>query len=333
MVSEHRVPWRIPVKDSREGAVEVSVRAKTQQNTSKAHQCSLMSRSQDPQGHCSEIWLFNHYHHVPEHPWHVCRFQSTHSRPRLHVRRDRGPKVCLCRVYLSRHHAAGSTAANSAHEARRPQRKACCSRDVGLEMHGTQTRTHGSRRSWGLHSPVRIQRRWREVGRGADTQGHGSARYSWRGDNCNTMVRNWPNPSAQLVCSQINRYGGELLGPARFAHIEACATEVAKKFKDGEELAELRTLLESLDDLLSNLRDEYKQLTSHKTPSACPSGSEPDRLEHPPASRKPSYAALDIPKARRLIRAREGAISSVKILIAKVRKDTQPSASCSPSAS
>ncbi|KAJ2922669.1 hypothetical protein H1R20_g14410, partial [Candolleomyces eurysporus] len=119
-------------------------------------------------------------------------------------------------------------------------------------------------------------------------------------------------------------YGGELLGPARFSHIEECAMEVARKFKDQEELVELRALLETLDDLLATLREEHQQLSS-STSAATPSSS----TDSPQASssskislRKPNYASLDIAKARRLIRARESAINSVKTLLAKLRENS-----------
>lgn len=117
------------------------------------------------------------------------------------------------------------------------------------------------------------------------------------------------------------RYGGELLGPARFDHISQCATEVARKFKDQEELLELKTLLESLDDILANLREEYKQLSTESKSSSQITTS---TTESPPAipiptTRRPDYNLLDVAKAKRLVRAREGSISSVKALIAKLR--------------
>ncbi|KAF6760228.1 ribosomal protein S5 domain 2-type protein [Ephemerocybe angulata] len=123
-------------------------------------------------------------------------------------------------------------------------------------------------------------------------------------------------------------YGGEMLGPARFDHIAECATEVAKKFKAQEELLELRSLLESLDVLLFDLRKEYQQLSAEKVPPSDSTSSSTSAPAPKPTVtiKKPDYATLDVTKAKRLIRAREGSITSVKSLIAKLRasEDSEP---------
>jgi len=105
------------------------------------------------------------------------------------------------------------------------------------------------------------------------------------------------------------RYGGTLLGPARFTHIETCASEVCREFKRSEELRECLTTLQTLDDLLITLRTQLATLT---TQSLTASTSTPERN-----SKKLDYKGLDVAKAKRLIQARESSLKSVKALIAK----------------
>ncbi|KAH7906640.1 ribosomal protein S5 domain 2-type protein [Hygrophoropsis aurantiaca] len=122
-------------------------------------------------------------------------------------------------------------------------------------------------------------------------------------------------------------FGGTLLGPARFTHIETCAREICRKFKRQEEMEECVTTLTSLDDILATLRDELKGLSANGVPdpnlapatSTSPKSSNVDIIEKP--NRKPDYSCLqrdlDLTKAKRLVNARESAIRSVKALIAK----------------
>ena len=113
-----------------------------------------------------------------------------------------------------------------------------------------------------------------------------------------------------LACLPIcYRYGGTLLGPARFTHIETCASEVCREFKRSEELRECLTTLHTLDDLLTTLRAQLASLNAQSLPTAA---SIPDRN-----SKKPDYKDLDVAKAKRLIQARESSLKSVKALIAK----------------
>ena len=105
------------------------------------------------------------------------------------------------------------------------------------------------------------------------------------------------------------RYGGTLLGPARFTHIETCASEVCREFKRSEELRECITTLETLDDLLITLRAQLSSLT---TQTLTTSSSIPERN-----TKKPDYKGIDAAKAKRLIQARENSLKSVKALIAK----------------
>ncbi|KAL0571945.1 hypothetical protein V5O48_010017 [Marasmius crinis-equi] len=117
-------------------------------------------------------------------------------------------------------------------------------------------------------------------------------------------------------------YGGIMLGPARFSHIETCALEVCHSFKRKEELDECILALNTLDDTLAELRRELTELTAQ---------DKGDRDESQPfdktsrTRKHPNYSEMtetDLPKAKRLVLARENAISSVKKLIAKHREAT-----------
>ncbi|KAG6920188.1 hypothetical protein DXG01_004957 [Tephrocybe rancida] len=107
-------------------------------------------------------------------------------------------------------------------------------------------------------------------------------------------------------------YGGTMLGPARFTHIETCATEVCQEFKRSEELRECISDLTTLDAVLAGLRAEYSEASPAN--KAMASNTLPK-----------DYASLDVEKGRRLVKARENAIRSVKLLIAK-RRDLPPGA-------
>ncbi|KAG6902378.1 hypothetical protein C0995_000940 [Termitomyces sp. Mi166 len=111
-----------------------------------------------------------------------------------------------------------------------------------------------------------------------------------------------------------NRYGGTMLGPTRFAHIERCATEVCQEFKRSEELRECISELTNLDAVLAGLRAEYS--VSSAADKSVTTGSTTPK----------DYANLDLDKGRRLIKARENAIKSVKLLLAKRRVVTSGAA-------
>ncbi|THV05134.1 ribosomal protein S5 domain 2-like protein [Dendrothele bispora CBS 962.96] len=108
-------------------------------------------------------------------------------------------------------------------------------------------------------------------------------------------------------------YGGIMLGPVRFSHIETCASEVCRAFKKSEELKEAITMLSTLDDILNQLRFELASLSSD--------GKKASSADGP--SKKPDYSSWtpdDLPKAKRVIAAREKAIVTVKKMIAKRRE-------------
>ncbi|KAI0359567.1 ribosomal protein S5 domain 2-like protein [Trametes cingulata] len=117
-------------------------------------------------------------------------------------------------------------------------------------------------------------------------------------------------------------FGGEMLGPVRFDHIEMCAREACRAFRLKDDVADAIATLNSLDDILASLRAELASL------SAPPSSSEGQEKEQnvtviTKERVRPSYAALeeslDIAKAKRLISARENSIRSVKQALQKAR--------------
>jgi hypothetical protein len=110
------------------------------------------------------------------------------------------------------------------------------------------------------------------------------------------------------------RFGETLLGPARFTHIESCASEVCQAFKRSEEFKDCISTLNRLDAVLDGLRDEYDH------------GGSTGRTETTlTASRTPkNYANFDLVKLRRVIKARENSIKSVESLLAKRRELHDP---------
>ncbi|KAI0326330.1 ribosomal protein S5 domain 2-like protein [Cubamyces sp. BRFM 1775] len=131
-------------------------------------------------------------------------------------------------------------------------------------------------------------------------------------------------------------YGGEMLGPARFDHIELCTREVCRTFRLKDDMATCIATLTSLDDILSSLRAELASLTASKPIS---DGSEPSNrgvgeqptseggtsviAAVPTKKTRPTYTALeetlDVARAQRLITARENSIKSVKQALQKAR--------------
>jgi hypothetical protein len=118
-----------------------------------------------------------------------------------------------------------------------------------------------------------------------------------------------------LLC----RYGGTLLGPARFSHVETCASEACREFKRTEALRECVATLKTLDIVLDELRLEYRNNVS-ANPSPCEPVSSQSELNSqtiPTPSGSKDYSNIDLQKGKRLIKAREKAIKSVKLLLTK----------------
>ncbi|KAI0919071.1 hypothetical protein AcV5_002083 [Taiwanofungus camphoratus] len=111
-------------------------------------------------------------------------------------------------------------------------------------------------------------------------------------------------------------YGGVMLGPVRFSHIETCAREVCRTFRLKDDIETSIATLLSLDDILSSLRTDLSKITSGEA-----SKSVPGESSEVSPKKVPDYTALkeslDINKAKRLITARENAIKSVKIALKK----------------
>ncbi|KAF9565613.1 ribosomal protein S5 domain 2-like protein [Agrocybe pediades] len=146
-----------------------------------------------------------------------------------------------------------------------------------------------------------------ELVQGSKDDGEG-----WAGGKVLKVMQNLAVLDAVVIVSRW--YGGTMLGPARFSHIETCAAEVCKAFKHTEELQDCITTLETLDDLLAVHRENLASLTSH---DASEESSSTRTKPKGPSVKKPNYKDLDLTKAKRLIKAREAAINSVKALIAK----------------
>ena len=109
------------------------------------------------------------------------------------------------------------------------------------------------------------------------------------------------------------RYGGTLLGPVRFSHIETCARDVCQVFKRQDEVDDCISTLATLDDTLGLLRLELAcsaETTSHPDPTVT-------AKKHIYLS-SPTHA--NIAKLKRLISAREKSISVVKAILAKRQK-------------
>ena len=60
----------------------------------------------------------------------------------------------------------------------------------------------------------------------------------------------------------LTRYGGIMLGPARFEHIETCTREVCQTFKTAEKVESCIRHLTQLDEDLSEYRKELSELSS-----------------------------------------------------------------------
>lgn len=111
--------------------------------------------------------------------------------------------------------------------------------------------------------------------------------------------------------SQLSRYGGTLLGPARFSHIKTSASEVCLDFKKLEGLRDCVSTLSTLDIILAELRSEYNTLA----------GTDVGESTRDAAPASKDYSNIDIVKGKRLVKARENAIRNVKLLLAKKRID------------
>ncbi|KAJ3918462.1 ribosomal protein S5 domain 2-type protein [Lentinula edodes] len=135
----------------------------------------------------------------------------------------------------------------------------------------------------------------------------------WAGIKVLKVMESLAVLDAVVICSRW--YGGIMLGSARFSHIETCVTEVCRTFKSKQELEDCIAMLSTLDDILKQLRDELALLSGPLT-SSNDDSSPHLRLKPPDYT---LWTESDLPKAKRLVIAREKAIASVKNMIAKRR--------------
>lgn len=96
-----------------------------------------------------------------------------------------------------------------------------------------------------------------------------------------------------------------MLGAARFAHIEHCTHDACVKFKLIEDIESHIQILHRLDETLADLRHRYKVL---QDPGA-------ERISHARGDYSSLLETVDLPRARRLVNARQGAIRSMQSLI------------------
>jgi len=123
----------------------------------------------------------------------------------------------------------------------------------------------------------------------------------WAGGRVLNIMKQTGVMDAVVIVSRW--FGGIMLGPTRFTHIETCAAEVCKHFKLREDLKDCKTMLRSLDDILADLRSEFTALTGK-----------------PSTHKTMDYDTIDdLPKLRKLVVAREAAIRSIKSLIGKAK--------------
>ena len=115
------------------------------------------------------------------------------------------------------------------------------------------------------------------------------------------------------------RFGGTLLGPVRFTHIETCTREVCRTFKLVEDVESAIEELKELDEKLARLRSELAEVQSHS--------EKPEETSTPISTPRepPDYRAMllspspDLARAKRLIAARQSAIRSVKRILSEAR--------------
>ncbi|RDB24838.1 Protein IMPACT [Hypsizygus marmoreus] len=141
----------------------------------------------------------------------------------------------------------------------------------------------------------------------------------WAGDKVLKVMQAHTIIDAVVIVSRW--YGGTMLGPARFSHIETCATEVCQEYKRTEERRECIALLTTLDAVLAALRAEYSEEVATDQPSMSQPGTTAGKAAD--SSTPKDYSDIDLAKAKRLIKARENAIKSVTLLLSKRREGVE----------
>jgi chromosome segregation ATPase len=113
-----------------------------------------------------------------------------------------------------------------------------------------------------------------------------------------------------------------MLGPVRFTHIQDCAREVCQVFRVEDEMQDCISTLQSLDDILADLRGELAKIKEEADSQPDYRRSKSEARSHPAKDYSALRKSLDTTKARRQISAREKAIESVKKLISEQREAT-----------
>ncbi|KAK7045543.1 hypothetical protein VNI00_007375 [Paramarasmius palmivorus] len=210
----------------------------------------------------------------------------------------------------------GSTFVANIYRARTPEEARACTSHIKNVVHASKPATHEIS-AWrcmvtkagktGLGGPDDF-----ELKSGKDDDGE-----KWASDRLMKVLEAQAVIDAVVVVSRW--YGGVMLGSARFTHIETCAFEVCRTFKKKEELDDCILALTTLDYTLAELRRELAEMTAEASTSG---GDKAPNALVKTSARTPDYSTFteaDIPKAKRLVLARERAVASVKNMIAKRR--------------
>ena len=128
-----------------------------------------------------------------------------------------------------------------------------------------------------------------------DGEAHGSERLL-------KVLRDEGASDILLICSRW--FGGTLLGPVRFHHIENCGREAVVEYTKMEQVFGLRGELEELDDLVDELRAEIASGNEAGQEVAVKSGGI-----------RPYRMITDAVKLERLIKAKS---MTVRLLVEKV---------------
>lgn len=121
-----------------------------------------------------------------------------------------------------------------------------------------------------------------------------------------------------VVCSRW--FGGTMLGPIRFQHIEKCARAALEGWTERERLVELWREIDKLDAVIEDLRVELAPPISETQSSAEGDGAPASHKPEPPVKRPPPKtrkheSITNIQQLERLVKART---MTVQTLINKV---------------
>jgi hypothetical protein len=133
-----------------------------------------------------------------------------------------------------------------------------------------------------------------------DGEAHGSERLL-------KVLRDEGASDVLLICSRW--FGGTLIGPVRFHHIENCGREAIVEYTKMEQVFALRAELEELDDLIDELRTDIASGNDNRGDEA---GQE---ISVKSGGIRPYRMMADAIKLERLIKAKS---MTVRLLVEKV---------------